>query len=132
MTDQRRQVFLSYPLANQELADLVIPVIRSCGFDVEIPGERAASGTEFTESIREQIASSDLVIMLVTPSAITSPWLPLETGMARAFDTPVVVLYEGLTPDELPVYLSEFLTAGVSQISDVLREIDEKLKVAGT
>jgi nucleoside 2-deoxyribosyltransferase len=132
MTDQRRQVFLSYPLANQELADLVIPVIRSSGFDVELPGERATGSTEIADTTREQISSSDLVIMLVTPIAIASPWLPFETGMARAFDTPVVVLYEGLTPDQLPEYLSEFRTAGVSQISDVLRTIDEKLKVADT
>jgi nucleoside 2-deoxyribosyltransferase len=130
MADQCRHVFLSYSASNQELADLVIPVIRSAGFEVRTTRERGTTGKEIGEAVREEISSSDLVIMLVTPSAVSSPWLAFETGMARAFDIPVVVLYEGLRSEELPPYLSEFRAKGVSQVADVLRGVSEELALA--
>ena len=130
MADHKKSVFLSYAASNRELADLVVPVVQAAGFDVlTIYGVENVKQAQ-ADALRELISQCDLALILVTPSAIDSQWLPFEIGMVRAFDLPAILLYEGLTRNELPEYLGGFQTAGVSQVADVVKQAVAKLKLA--
>ena len=57
--------------------------------------------------IKDQIASSDIFILLWTTEAARSPYVLYEAGMADAYAKPILIVTEPGSP-ELPSALSKY------------------------
>ena len=68
-------------------------------------------GSEWVGEIEQAISNAQLVLLLITPDFLESPFANLETGIALKHsrvrdDLPVIpVLMRGVTPDDLPPLL---------------------------
>lgn len=122
MPDERRRMFLSYALANIEMAELVGEVFARHGYDVFF-SRTLTSGPAALEDLREAIFKSDLVVVLLTASALKSAMTTFEVGMAQAWAKPVFVLFDGIPAGDVPAYLRRFPVYGVSQLDELLREL---------
>jgi len=124
MSDERRKVFLSYAVANREMAELVAEVFTQHGYTVFF-SRISTTGASALEGLRETMFKSDLIVVLLTASALKSALTTFEVGMAQAWAKPVYVLFEGISPDEVPVYLRRFPVYGISQVDELLRELHD-------
>jgi hypothetical protein len=73
--------------------------------------------------MREALAESNAVIILLTRSTLQSSNIAFEVGFAMAWNKPVYVLFEGVSEQEIPAYLRDFHLAMLSELGRVVEDI---------
>lgn len=115
------RVFVSHPHKQGNLAATFKRIISDAigpSVDVfassdikDLPG-----GTPWRDALLQQLADSDLVLVLCSPDSIDNRWLYLEVGGAWALKRPVIpICHSGLTIGQLPVQFQNFNSLEVGQ-----------------
>jgi hypothetical protein len=67
------------------------------------------AGQKWLDRVVENVNAADLHLVLCSPEAVKRPWINIETGAALMKGIGVIpICHSGLTPDQLPVPLSQF------------------------
>lgn len=97
------RVFISHATADKWIARMIckeigaIPGVATFRDDRDIPG-----GNEISETIKAELEQSDEVLLLLTPTSETRPWVIYEIGLADAFGKRIVPVWYNTTPDVIP------------------------------
>ena len=82
------KVFLSYSRKDEAVAHLLALILTSrsieCLIDRKLP-----AGRPFDTGLREMIREADRVLLLLTESSVSSPWVNQEIGFALAHGKPI-------------------------------------------
>jgi len=79
---RRRQVFVSYAQADKHVARQVAEALRDAGLPVRIDAWELADGDSLAQRIEQAIASSDILLVLLSRSSVASQWVQKELGAA--------------------------------------------------
>jgi hypothetical protein len=77
------------------------PKVESSGATVFLDAGRLAYGDDFRETILQELARSDEILVLLTPSSITRPWVFAEIGAMLVRGKRVVAVRYGPSEAEL-------------------------------
>lgn len=72
------QVFLSYDRADKELAQQLSRALREEGVSTWLDEDMLQPGDDWFQAIANALETSDAMVVLVTPSALTSSWVRRE------------------------------------------------------
>jgi hypothetical protein len=82
------RIFISYSRSDESIAHLLSYILNGKGIKCLIDRELRAGG-RFDESLQNIIRQADLVLVLLTNAAISSPWVNQEIGFAIANEKPI-------------------------------------------
>lgn len=108
-----RKLFLSHAGADRQVAEYLRSRITASvpGIDVFLasrPGQIPV-GADWLATIKEELASSDAYLVLLTPASAGRPWVQFETGAAWMSDRLLVTVIAGaLEKRDVPMPLSSF------------------------
>jgi hypothetical protein len=108
-------VFFSHADADAGVASFVKEAMSHYGLEVHSP-EREILPTSV-------LVECGAVVILLTRATLGTERVPVTVGGAMAWDKPIYILYDGISPDEIPEYLRKHRVARVSGVARVAEEI---------
>jgi hypothetical protein len=115
-------VFLSHGAHDSGVAAIVVNSFREHGLGVYAV-TTAPIGTDVQKQVREALADSSAAVILLTRSTINSPNVAFEVGAAMAWKKPVYVLYDGISPQEIPDFVKQFVVLPLSGLPKVVEHV---------
>lgn len=104
MTD----VFISYSVKDEELAQFVQSHLAAQGLSVFLASISLTAGERWTPQIVENLRNSEWVILLASKNALASQNVQLEVGGAIFGKKKLVPIMWDVQPSELPRWVSDF------------------------
>ena len=114
MNKDKPVIFVSHAAADAEIANLFkIDVENSflglCELFVSSNLDSLSGGKEWMQVIRDNLSKAAIFVGLLSPAALTRPWIYTEFGAGWIRGIPTIsVCHSGLVKDQLPVPLSHF------------------------
>lgn len=91
-----------------------------------VPGYELAPGSPSTQTIRQELSESSIVIGVLTPNSIRAAWPLYELGAAWGqFNNPIVLLAGGLTYNDVDGPLGDTQVLRIDLKKDLFSLIDE-------
>lgn len=115
-------VFLSHSASDAAIADVVDRRLNDAGLRV-FSAHGLKAGTTWPDAIRDALAESSAVVVLLTPASLRSSNLAVELGAALAWNKPIYPLLQDLKPEEVPVFLRQFQAVPLSRLDEVVKAI---------
>jgi TIR domain len=115
-------VFLSHSQADSGVAKVVRRALEDAGYSVFSSAD-TPSKSEFETAFREAISESRALLVVLSRSYLSSPWLMFELGAAASWSKPVYLLLDGLTPGELPQAFKSLKSTPISRFQTVIDQI---------
>jgi TIR domain len=115
-------VFLSHAAIDAAVAGMVKHRLAGAGFSVFSAGDIKA-GSDFAKELRQALRESQALIALLTRSHLRSDWLAVEVGAAMAWNTPIYVLRDGITAEDVPAYLRHYPSGPVAVLPEFIEAI---------
>jgi len=110
-TDLRRhQVFISYAQADKAVAVQVAAALQSAGLPVWIDSWELAVGDSIVDRIQQAVNSSDVLLVLLSPSSVNSHWVQSEISatLSRELRDRAITVIPALIEDcEIPPLLAD-------------------------
>lgn len=128
-------IFISHSSKDKELADKFKKILEECfQFQIDVFAssnpEAISVGRDWFNEVIQKIESATVLLILVTPTAITRPWIWFETGFYWNFylnDTQGRMIIPLYTPDvEIPSPLNT-LQAKVMNKADEMKVFHREL-----
>lgn len=107
---KRRNVFVSYAQADKDVASEVAGALQSAGLRVWIDEWELASGDSIAERIQQGVASSDILLVLLSRSSVNSRWVQREisTALSRELRDRAITVIPALIEDcDIPPLLAD-------------------------
>lgn len=101
-------VFISYSVKDEDLAQFVRSHLVAQGLDVFLASISLTLGERWTPKIIEALRSSEWVFLLASKNALASPNVHLEVGGAIFGKKKLVPIMWDVQPSELPNWVSDF------------------------
>lgn len=104
-----RQIFISYAPADRGVAEKIGKKLRDSGLRVWFDKWEIAAGDSLVDKINAGIESSDLLLVLLSPDAISSKWVRAEwtQALSRELDYRAINVIPALVRDcEVPALLA--------------------------
>jgi TIR domain len=120
-------VFLAASRRDAGVAEVVRRAFEDSGL-VVFSSATMELGSDFSNAIREAIAESRVFVALLTPSFVRSSHLPLEIGGAWAWEKPIYLLLESLSPKDVPSYLKRYKAIPTTKLADAVASIARSAK----
>jgi len=79
------RVFLSYSRGDGDITERIADVLRDLGIPYFQDEKDIEWGQDFELRIKSAIQSCAAVVVVISPQALSSSWIPYEIGLARAF-----------------------------------------------
>lgn len=113
------RVFLSHATQDREMARELSQRLRSwTGVSVHTP-EDISVGQAWSRRILDRIKKSDLMMVLLTPDSVRSPWILQEMGAAWGLDKKIaVVSTDAELASGLPFSLDKIQILKIEDLSD--------------
>ena len=106
----RRRVFLSYAQADKDTAQQIAAALRTSGLRLWFDEWELAPGDSIAHRIDEALASSDVLVVLLSPAALASRWVMQELNAAlirEVRDRAIAILPALIADCELPKELAD-------------------------
>jgi hypothetical protein len=106
----RRQVFLSYASEDKAIATRLADALKNSGVTVWFKDWELAAGDSIVSRIEQAVASSDLIIVLLSPSSVASRWVQAELSAALSRelrDRAITVLPALIDDCDIPPLLAD-------------------------
>lgn len=118
-TDAKFSVFLSYSSADQELADKVREYLVHY-LDARVFTQDSLSiGEKWRDRLRDEISSSRIFVVILSPHSLESSWMRWELGAAWGLEKPVLsVCTEQNFSAKLPVELEHVKYIGPKDLDN--------------
>jgi Holliday junction resolvase len=107
---RRRQVFVSYAKEDKDVARQVAEALQSAGLLVWIDAWELAVGDSIVQRIDQAIASSDILLVILSKSSVNSKWVQIElsTALSRELRDRAITVIPALIEDcDIPPLLAD-------------------------
>jgi hypothetical protein len=126
-TPTRGRVFISHSHKDNELVRDLARRLRLAGLEPWVDLHDIPAGSKWKKMLHEQIRSADAMLLLVTPSALRSPWMMTELGMAEGMERIIVPVTAGLSSRDLPEPLQTFQVTPFDEVDRVIGKLANQL-----
>jgi hypothetical protein len=133
------QAFISYSQEDAPAAERLVAELEKRGMSVVGLHDQTPLGADLVQTIEQSVKSSDVVLVVVSPSSVGSPWVAAETflamSQARSHGHPLVVPVLLQRDVQLPILLRHI--QGITlfdreraerQLDELARSIESKVK----
>lgn len=120
-------VFLSYSLADSAVAAKVNQSFSAVGLRVFDPN-RVSSSQRIEEQVREAMAESFAIVVIVSPNSVRSANILIEIGAAMAWRKAVHFLLHNIDKSDVPFQLSAYRMTPITHLDEVVLEIRDGQK----
>jgi restriction endonuclease Mrr len=128
MRDEPR-VFVSYAASDRAFADRLIDQLRDSEVAVHVDRVNLKHGDQMLSAMRSQIEAADFLVLLLSPQALESPWVPRELEYAVSTELrqrSITVVPLKVQPCRVPHYLEAWM------VIDATRDFEKAVhKLAG-
>jgi hypothetical protein len=129
--NRRQSVFISHSHADAPLARELSKALANGGIRPWLPDEEIRPGERWKERLLEELRSARVVIVLLTPASVQSPWTFFEVGAAVADHKIIIpVLSRDMKPEDVPAILRQFQWVRASSPDEAGEEIARAIKSA--
>jgi hypothetical protein len=115
-------VFLAASPRDAGVAEVVRRAFEEAGLAV-FSSATIQPSPDFADAIREAIAESWAFVVLLTPSFVNSNNLAVLSGGAWAWDKPIYLLLESVSPKDVPTYLKRYKIVPIAKLADVVESV---------
>jgi nucleoside 2-deoxyribosyltransferase len=115
-------VFLSYSLTEAQQARLVERALAEAGLDV-FTSDKLESGLPVSDVLRQALAESSAVVVVVDPQHTPGSNVAVEVGAAMAWHKPIYVVQTEAGKIIVSDYLRDFPTFPMSRLEDVVESV---------
>lgn len=124
MSKARRDydVFLSYALTDRPTAEKVTQAMQNAGLSVFRYIDLPAGGS-VTEEIRQALAISDALVLILPSEGALDANTGIELGAAMAWSKPIHVVRPENGHVRVPAYLSQYCIYPISRLDDVVNAV---------
>jgi TIR domain len=126
------KVFISHSSTDQWIANKIAADLSELGIAVFLDVKDLETGDDFDEVIRRQLSESDELLVLISAIALSSHWVMMEFGAARALGKRLALVLIGVSPNELPAPINRHLARDINQIERYYDELKQRLKIASS
>src|ERR1019366_9465903 len=108
---RNRQVFLSYAQADGDVARQIADALQKEGLRVWFDAWELASGDSIVQRIEQAVATSDILVVLLSPNSVASRWV--QTELSAAFlsrelrDRAITIIPAVIEDCEIPPLLAD-------------------------
>ncbi|MFT5193681.1 MAG: hypothetical protein ACI85U_000686 [Candidatus Promineifilaceae bacterium] len=115
-----KQIFLSHSGKDRSFAIELADKLKAEGWQIWMAPDSIQPGEKWVEAINRGLEESGIFLLLITPDAVASKWVTLETNTAINLDTRGTMQFVPLevTPADTPVLWSAFQWIPFSDMSD--------------
>lgn len=124
-SERTRQVFLSYAQDDRVVARRLAEGLKAAGLRVWFDQWELAAGDSIVSRIRQAVAATDLLLVLLSPRSVQSRWVQTELSsfLARELKDRAITLIPALIEDcEIPPVLAD------RQYLDLRKDFDKGLE----
>lgn len=123
------KVFISYANVDRDVVEQIERRLQSREIDVGIDYQAIALGDPIDKTVRQEIRSCDILLVVVSPASLKSAWVPYEIGLATD-RTPRIRVIPFLTHPALdvPLYLKPYRHA--KSIDELMAFLDSEVSNA--
>jgi len=125
------KIFLSHSTDDSFIAGVLQTELTRLGAEVFLDSRSLQTGDDFDQVIGEEIAASDEVLLLLSHASLKSHWVLLEVGAARALRKPLMVILNGVLPNDVPWPLNRVLARDLNQVEKYYGEVRQRLEGNG-
>lgn len=118
-------VFISYSVKDEELAQFVRSHLIAQGLSVFLASISLTPGERWTPKIIEELRLSEWVVLLASKNALASQNVQLEIGGAIFGKKKLVPIMWDVKPSELPRWISDF--QGIVLTEATLQDINQQV-----
>lgn len=101
-------VFISYSVKDEELAQFVLSHLLSQGLQVFLASISLTPGDHWTPKIIEELRSTEWVFLLASKNALASPNVQFEVGGAIFGKKKLVPIMWDVQPSDLPRWVADY------------------------
>ena len=84
------KAFISYAGDDRGVARRIARLLETIGVDYFLDEKHIRLGDSITEEVRRGVESSDVLLVVISPASLKSPWGPFEIGHANALGKRVI------------------------------------------
>ena len=123
-------MFLSHATADKWLARILCEKIEAAGAATFRDDRDIAGGEDIPDAIRDGIASSQELLVLLTPESVDRPWVLMEIGAAwqRGDKMRIVGIRQHVTIEPIPVMLQSKKIVELNDFDQYLEELVRRVR----
>lgn len=122
------KVFISHSTSDGWVARQIAKHLEELGAQTFLDAKDLETGDSIDDSIHAQLSNCDELLLLVSPAALTSTWVLLEVGGARALGKRLVPVLFHVLPNELPQPISRHLARDINEIDVYYAELRGRME----
>jgi hypothetical protein len=123
--ERSRQVFISYAHADKQIAHEIALALQRTDVRVWLDDWETAAGDSIVRRIRDGVESSDILLMLLSPSSVNSHWIhnELSWGLTRELKDRAITLIPAMVEEcDIPAPLADWSILDLSEDLNVTVE----------
>jgi hypothetical protein len=117
------KVFISHSSHDRWVAGQISRLLEADGHTTFLDEKDIRTGDSIDASIQEHLRDSDHLVILLSPASITSHWVFIEVGGARALGKKIIPITLHLGANEIPTALSQLRARDINELDRYLAEI---------
>ena len=130
------KVFISHSSHDKWVARQISGLLEKDGHSTFLDEKDIRTGESIDASIQKHLKDSDHLLILITPASLTSHWVFVELGGAKALGKRVIPILMHVGANELPGPINNLLAREINDFDKYLSEIKtptgKSRKVIGT
>ena len=124
---ETHDVFLIHGAQDLGFTSIVRSAFSEAGLDVYAL-DHLKPDESFLSEFRSELAECSAFMVILTRSTLDSQNVAVGIGAAMAWNKPVYILYDGISPKEIPSYLRDFHLVPLSKLPQVVAKIAKSRK----
>jgi hypothetical protein len=120
-------VFLSHRSRDVKLARRIESLLDSSGLSI-YRQPTTGSAAKFADEIREALAECRALVLIMSPSALTSTTMAMEVGAAHAWQKAIFVVLHDIQESEIPSYLRGLQVFRAASLETLKRSVEATAK----
>jgi hypothetical protein len=121
------KIFISHSSRDVWVARRIQDDLQRIGTETFLDENDLQTGDIFDKELRQNLRDSDELLMLLSPTAVASPWVLLEIGAAWALDMRLVPIMHGIGINELPSAIDKRQARDLNEISRYYEELKGRI-----
>jgi TIR domain len=121
------KVFISHSSLDKWIARRVSKDLEALGATTFLDEKDIETGDSIDDAIQEHLSECDEILMILSPAALSSHWVLLEIGGAKALGMRLIPILLHVGPNDLPAPLGKGLARDLNDIEKYYEEVTRRL-----
>lgn len=120
------KIFVSHSSTDKWAARQICKELEARSIDVFLDEKNIESGDSIDDAVDQHLVECDELLLLVSPASLSSAWVLIEVGGARALKKRLVPILLHVGANELPAPISRGLARDINELDRYLDEAETR------